>query len=130
MVAIERDNPSLKGVLPKDYARPHLDKQRLGELIELVATIGLGDQFSLSKDVLGRVYEYFLSQFASAEGKKGGQFYTPRCIVGLLVEMLSPYKGRVFDPCCGSGGMFVQSDFSSTLSGAMPKKSTTDRILE
>lgn len=104
MVAIERDNPSLKGVLPKDYARPHLDKQRLGELIDLVATIGLGDQFSLSKDVLGRVYEYFLSQFASAEGKKGGQFYTPRCIVGLLVEMLSPYKGRVFDPCCGSGG--------------------------
>jgi type I restriction enzyme M protein len=110
MVAIERDNSSLKGVLPKDYARPHLDKQRLGELIDLVATIGLGDQFSRSKDVLGRVYEYFLSQFASAEGKKGGQFYTPRCVVGLLVEMLSPYKGRVFDPCCGSGGMFVQSE--------------------
>jgi type I restriction enzyme M protein len=110
MVAIERDNSSLKGVLPKDYARPHLDKQRLGELIDLVAKIGLGDQFSRSKDVLGRVYEYFLSQFASAEGKKGGQFYTPRCIVGLLVEMLSPYKGRVFDPCCGSGGMFVQSE--------------------
>jgi type I restriction enzyme M protein len=110
MVAIERDNPSLKGVLPKDYARPHLDKQRLGELIDLVANIGLGDQFSRSKDVLGRVYEYFLSQFASAEGKKGGQFYTPRCVVGLLVEMLAPYKGRVFDPCCGSGGMFVQSE--------------------
>jgi type I restriction enzyme M protein len=110
MVAIERDNLSLKGVLPKDYARPHLDKQRLGELIDLVAKIGLGDQFSRSKDILGRVYEYFLSRFASAEGKKGGQFYTPRCIVGLLVEMLSPYKGRVFDPCCGSGGMFVQSE--------------------
>jgi type I restriction enzyme M protein len=110
MVAIERDNPSLKGVLPKDYARPHLDKQRLGELIDLVAAIGLGDQVSRSKDILGRVYEYFLSQFASAEGKKGGQFYTPRCVVGLLVEMLAPYKGRVFDPCCGSGGMFVQSE--------------------
>jgi type I restriction enzyme M protein len=110
MVAIERDNPSLKGVLPKDYARPHLDKQRLGELIDLIATIALGDQFSRSKDILGRVYEYFLSQFASAEGKKGGQFYTPRCVVGLLVEMLAPYKGRVFDPCCGSGGMFVQSE--------------------
>jgi type I restriction enzyme M protein len=110
MVAIERDNSSLKGVLPKDYARPHLDKQRLGELIDLIATIGLGDQFSRSKDILGRVYEYFLSQFASAEGKKGGQFYTPRCVVALLVEILAPYKGRIFDPCCGSGGMFVQSE--------------------
>ena len=110
MVAIERDNPSLKGVLPKDYARPTLDKQRLGELIDLVGTIGLGSQEHRSKDVLGRVYEYFLSQFASAEGKKGGQFYTPRCVVKVLVEMLEPYKGRVFDPCCGSGGMFVQSE--------------------
>jgi type I restriction enzyme M protein len=110
MVAIEKDNPSLKGVLPKDYARPALDKQRLGELIDIVGTIGLGDKENRSKDILGRVYEYFLSQFASAEGKKGGQFYTPRCIVKLLVEMLSPYKGRVFDPCCGSGGMFVQSE--------------------
>lgn len=110
MVAIERDNPSLKGVLPKDYARPALDKQRLGELIDLIGTIGLGDRDNRSKDILGRVYEYFLSQFASAEGKKGGQFYTPRCIVKLLVEMLAPYKGRVFDPCCGSGGMFVQSE--------------------
>jgi type I restriction enzyme M protein len=110
MVAIERDNPSLKGVLPKDYARPHLDKQRLGELIDLIGNIGLGDKESRSKDVLGRVYEYFLSQFASAEGKKGGQFYTPRPIVRLLVEMLAPYKGRVFDPCCGSGGMFVLSE--------------------
>ncbi len=109
MVAIERDNPSLKGVLPKDYARPGLDKQRLGQLIDLVSNIGLGDQESRSKDILGRVYEYFLSQFASAEGKKGGQFYTPRCVVRLLVEMLAPYKGRVYDPCCGSGGMFVQS---------------------
>ena len=110
MVAIERDNPTLKGVLPKDYARPALDKQRLGELIDLIGTIGFGDKENRSKDVLGRVYEYFLSQFASAEGKKGGQFYTPRCVVGVLVAMLSPYKGRVYDPCCGSGGMFVQSE--------------------
>ncbi|MCG3149863.1 MAG: hypothetical protein PCFJNLEI_03328 [Verrucomicrobiae bacterium] len=109
MVAIERDNASLKGVLPKNYARPDLNKQQLGEVIDLIATIGLGDRESRSKDILGRVYEYFLSQFASAEGKKGGQFYTPRCVVQLLVEMLAPYKGRVFDPCCGSGGMFVQS---------------------
>jgi type I restriction enzyme M protein len=110
MVAIERDNASLKGVLPKDYARPALDKQRLGELIDLIATIGMGDAESRSKDILGRVYEYFLSQFASAEGKKGGQFYTPRCVVRVLVAMLAPYKGRVYDPCCGSGGMFVQSE--------------------
>lgn len=110
MDAIERDNPSLKGVLPKNYAREALDKQRLGELIDLIGTIGLGDSESKSKDILGRVYEYFLGQFADAEGKKGGQFYTPRSIVKLLVEMLEPYKGRVFDPCCGSGGMFVQSE--------------------
>jgi type I restriction enzyme M protein len=110
MDAIERDNPSLKGVLPKNYAREALDKQRLGELIDLIGTIGLGDSASRSKDILGRVYEYFLGQFADAEGKKGGQFYTPRSIVKLLVEMLEPYKGRVFDPCCGSGGMFVQSE--------------------
>jgi len=110
MLAIERDNPSLKGVLPKDYAHPRLDKQRLGQLIDLVGNIGLGDRENRSKDILGRVYEYFLSQFASAEGKKGGQFYTPRCVVGVLVEMLAPYKGRVYDPCCGSGGMFVQSE--------------------
>jgi len=110
MDAIEKDNPSLKGVLPKNYARPALDKQRLGELIDLIGTIGLGDKESKGKDILGRVYEYFLGQFADAEGKKGGQFYTPRCIVKLLVEMLEPYKGRVFDPCCGSGGMFVQSE--------------------
>jgi type I restriction enzyme M protein len=110
MLAIERDNPSLKGVLPKDYAHPRLDKQRLGQLIDLIGNIGLGDKANRSKDILGRVYEYFLSQFASAEGKKGGQFYTPRCIVRLLVAMLAPYRGRVFDPCCGSGGMFVQSE--------------------
>src|SRR2546425_9030861 len=110
MVAIEKENPPLKGVLPKDYARPSLDKQRLGELIDLIGTIGLGDKESRSKDILGRVYEHFLSQFASAEGKKGGEFYTPRCVVKLLVEMLEPFKGRVYDPCCGSSGMFVQSE--------------------
>lgn len=110
MDAIERDNASLKGVLPKNYGRPGLDKQRLGELIDLVGTIGLGDRESRSKDVLGRVYEYFLGQFADAEGKKGGQFYTPQSIVRLLVAMIEPYRGRVFDPCCGSGGMFIQSE--------------------
>ena len=110
MEAIEKENPSLKGVLPKDYARPSLNKQVLGELIDLVGTIGLGDKENRSKDILGRVYEYFLGQFADAEGKKGGQFYTPRSIVAVLVEMLEPYKGRIFDPCCGSGGMFVQSE--------------------
>ncbi|MSU80245.1 MAG: SAM-dependent DNA methyltransferase, partial [Gemmataceae bacterium] len=110
MVVLERDNPRLKGVLPKDYARPGLDKHRLGELIDLIGTIGLGDAANRSKDILGRVYEYFLTQFASAEGKNGGQFYTPSCIVRLLVGMLSPYKGRVYDPCCGSAGMFVQSE--------------------
>ena len=110
MVAIEDNNPSLKGVLAKDYARPALNKQRLGELIDLIGTIGLGDAQSQSKDILGRVYEYFLGRFAEAEGKRGGQFYTARCIVELLVAMLEPYKGRVYDPCCGSGGMFVQSE--------------------
>jgi type I restriction enzyme M protein len=110
MVAIERDNRRLKGVLPKNYARPALDKQRLGELIDLIGTIALGDAENKSKDILGRVYEYFLGKFASAEGKKGGQFYTPRCVVQMLVEILAPYKGRIFDPCCGSGGMFVQSE--------------------
>ncbi|MDI6783190.1 MAG: class I SAM-dependent DNA methyltransferase [bacterium] len=110
MIEIEKSNPVLKGVLMKDYARPTLDKQRLGELIDLIGTIGLGDAKNRAKDILGRVYEYFLGQFASAEGKKGGQFYTPRCIVRLLVEMIEPYKGRVYDPCCGSAGMFVQSE--------------------
>ncbi len=110
MVAIERENTSLKGVLPKDYARPTLDKQRLGQLIDLVGTIGMGDKESRSKDILGRVYEYFLGRFAEAEGKRGGQFYTPRSVVELLVRMLEPYGGRIYDPCCGSGGMFVQSE--------------------
>ena len=110
MLAIERDNPSLKAVLPKDYARPALDKQRLGELIDLIGNVGLGDRENRLKDLLGRVYEYFLTQFASAEGKKGGQFYTPRSVVRVLVEMLAPYRGRIYDPCCGSGGMFVQSE--------------------
>jgi type I restriction enzyme M protein len=110
MLAIEKENPSLKGVLAKDYARESLDKHRLGGLIDLIGTIGLGDKESRSKDILGRVYEYFLGQFAAAEGKKGGQFYTAQSVVKLLVEMIEPYKGRVFDPCCGSGGMFVQSE--------------------
>ena len=109
MAAIERDNRALKNVLPRDYARPALDKRRLGELIDLVSNIQVGDADARSRDVLGRVYEYFLSQFASAEGKKGGEFYTPRCVVRVLVEMLEPYRGRVYDPCCGSSGMFVQS---------------------
>ncbi len=110
MDAIERDNASLRGVLPKNYARPALDKARLGELIDLISSIALGDKESRSKDILGRVYEYFLGQFADAEGKKGGQFYTPKSIVQLLVAMIEPFRGRVFDPCCGSGGMFVQSE--------------------
>src|SRR5208283_4617392 len=110
MDAIERENSSLKGVLPKNYARESLDKQRLGELIDLIGTIGLGDRESRKKDILGRVYEYFLGQFADAEGKSGGQFYTHSCIVKILVNMIEPYKGRVFDPCGGSGGMFVQSE--------------------
>jgi type I restriction enzyme M protein len=110
MIAIEKDNPSLKGVLSKSYGRPDLDKVRLGELIDLIGTIGLGDKESRSKDVLGRVYEYFLGRFASAEGKGGGEFFTPQCVVKLLVEMIEPFKGRVYDPCCGSGGMFVQSE--------------------
>jgi type I restriction enzyme M protein len=110
MVAIERDNETLKGVLAKSYGRPQLDKHRLGELVDLISTIGFGSEEHRSRDVLGRVYEYFLGEFALAEGKKGGQFYTARSVVQLLVEMLAPYKGRVYDPCCGSGGMFVQSE--------------------
>ncbi len=110
MEAIERQNSSLKGVLPKVFARQNLDRASLGGLIDLVGTIALGTEEAKSKDVLGQVYEYFLGQFALAEGKKGGQFYTPRSVVKLLVEMLQPYEGRVFDPCCGSGGMFVQSE--------------------
>lgn len=109
MENIEKENKTLKGVLQKDYARPDLDKTMLGELVDLISNIGLGDKESKQKDVLGRVYEYFLGKFASAEGKLGGQFYTPACIVKLLVEMIEPTKGRIYDPCCGSGGMFVQS---------------------
>ena len=97
-------------MLPKEYAKPSLDKTRLGELIDLIGTIGLGDAESRKGDVLGRVYEYFLGKFASAEGKGGGEFYTPQSVVQLLVEMIEPYKGRIYDPCCGSGGMFVQSE--------------------
>lgn len=110
MRAIEKENESLKGVLPKDYARPALNKVMLGELIDLISGIALGEDGDRSKDILGRVYEYFLSQFAGAEGKRGGEFYTPRSVVRVLVEMLEPYTGRVYDPCCGSGGMFVQSE--------------------
>jgi type I restriction enzyme M protein len=129
MLAIERANPSLKGVLPKDYARPALDKHRLGQLVDKIGSVGFASgetsieeeqsllfaketrvEQSRSKDILGRTYEYFLKQFASAEGKRGGDFYTPQSVVRLLVEMLEPYKGRVYDPCCGSGGMFVQSE--------------------
>ncbi len=110
MDAIERENPSLKGVLPKVYARGNLDPTSLGGLIDLIGNIALGDAKARSADILGHVFEYFLGQFALAEGKKGGQFYTPKSVVELLVEMLEPFSGRVFDPCCGSGGMFVQSE--------------------
>ena len=110
MDAIEKINPSLKGVLPKIYADPELNKQRLGEIIDLIGTIGFNQSGHKAKDLLGRVYEYFLGLFADAEGKKGGQFYTPASIVKLLVAMLEPYHGRIYDGCCGSGGMFVQSE--------------------
>ena len=109
MVAIERDNPALKDVLPKEYARPALDKTRLGQVVDMVSNIKVGGAEERATDVLGSVYEYFLEQFALAEGRKGGEFYTPRSVVRLLVEMLEPYRGRVYDPCCGSSGMFVQS---------------------
>lgn len=110
MEAIEKENATLKGILPKVYARPNLDKTALGGLIDLVGDIALGTEAAKSKDILGRVYEYFLGEFANAEGKKGGQFYTPKSIVKLLVEMIEPYHGRVYDPCCGSGGMFIMSE--------------------
>lgn len=110
MRAIEKDNESLKGVLSKDYARPALNKVMLGELIDLISGIALNEEGHASRDILGRVYEYFLGQFAGAEGKRGGEFYTPRSVVRVLVEMLEPYQGRIYDPCCGSGGMFVQSE--------------------
>ena len=109
LIAIERDNPALKDVLPKDYARPALDKTRLGQVVDMVSNIKVGGAEARATDVLGNVYEYFLEQFALAEGRKGGEFYTPRSVVRLLVEMLEPYQGRVYDPCCGSSGMFVQS---------------------
>ncbi len=110
MLAIEKRNESLKGVLPKGYARPALNKIMLGELIDLISGIGMAEKADRSRDILGRVYEYFLGGFAGAEGKRGGEFYTPRSVVQLLVEMLEPYTGRVYDPCCGSDGMFVQSE--------------------
>jgi type I restriction enzyme M protein len=110
MEAIERENTTLKGILPKVFARPNLDKAALGGLIDLIGNIALGTEAAKSKDILGRVYEYFLGEFANAEGKKGGQFYTPKSIVRLMVEMIEPYKGRVFDPACGSGGMFIMSE--------------------
>ena len=109
MTAIERDNPALKDVLPKEYGRDALDKQRLGQVVDLVSNIRVGGAEAQANDVLGQVYEYFLEQFALAEGRKGGEFYTPRSVVRLLVEMLEPYQGRVYDPCCGSSGMFIQS---------------------
>jgi type I restriction enzyme M protein len=129
MVAIEKENPTLKGVLTKDYSRPSLDKYRLGELIDIISGIDLkpsppaplpvgeggrrpgeGNVQRGAMDIIGRVYEYFLGRFAAAEGKGGGEFYTPRSVVNLLVRMIEPYQGRVYDPCCGSGGMFVQSE--------------------
>lgn len=110
MIAIEKVNPSLKGVLPKDYGRPALNAVMLGELIDLISGIALGECNDRARDLLGRVYEYFLGQFAGSEGKRGGEFYTPRSVVRTMVEMLEPYRGRVYDPCCGSGGMFVQSE--------------------
>lgn len=110
MIAIEKDNENLKGVLPKDYARPALNAVMVGELIDLISGIALGQEKGEARDVLGRVYEYFLGQFAGSEGKRGGEFYTPRSVVRVMVEMIEPYRGRVYDPCCGSGGMFVQSE--------------------
>ncbi len=110
MELVEVDNPTLRGVLPKNFSRPALDVRRLGELVDLMSGIGMGSAEHREKDILGRVYEYFLGRFASAEGKGGGEFYTPRSVVRLLVEMIEPYHGRVYDPCCGSGGMFVQSE--------------------
>ncbi len=110
MELLEKENPTLKGILAKVYAKPNLDKAALGGLIDLISDIALGDEASKSKDILGRVYEYFLGEFANAEGKKGGQFYTPKSIVRLMVEMIEPYHGRVYDPACGSGGMFIMSE--------------------
>ena len=110
MIAIEKRNESLKGVLPKDYGRPALNAAMLGELIDLISGIALGREKGEARDVLGRVYEYFLSEFAGSEGKRGGEFYTPKSVVRVMVAMIEPFRGRVYDPCCGSGGMFVQSE--------------------
>ena len=107
--AIEKENDSLRGVLPKNYSRPELDKRILGEIIDLFTNINVGGKEGKEKDILGRVYEYFLGKFAANEGKGGGEFYTPKSIVSLMVEMIQPFKGYVYDPACGSGGMFVQS---------------------
>jgi type I restriction enzyme M protein len=136
MDAIEKDNPSLRGVLPKVYAQEKLDKASIGGLINQISTATLGTKEAQSKDILGKVYEYFLGEFALAEGKKGGQFYTPASVVKLLVEMLEPYEGRVFDPCCGSGGMFVQSekfikshqDYYKKNNGKKPSLNPADHI--
>lgn len=136
LVAIKRDNSRLKGVLPKDYARPGLDKSRLGELIDAIATIKLtaaseGEKTHRSVDLLGRIYEYFLTRFASAEGKNGGQFCTPSCVVRLLVEMLAPYKGRIYDPACGPGGMSCspRSLRRATAAGSATSASTGRRAM-
>jgi type I restriction enzyme M protein len=110
ILAVERDNPNLKGKLPRDYARRGIEPVKLKALIDLIANVGFKGNRAKARDSLGRVYEYFLRNFAQAEGKLGGEFYTPRCVVRLLVEMLEPYNGRVYDPCCGSGGMFIQSE--------------------
>ncbi|MAT73366.1 MAG: restriction endonuclease subunit M [Planctomycetaceae bacterium] len=110
ILAVERDNPSLKNKLPRDYARRGIAPEKMKSLIDLIADIGFKGPREQARDTLGRVYEYFLGKFAQAEGKLGGEFYTPRCVVRVLVEMLEPYEGRVYDPCCGSGGMFVQSE--------------------
>lgn len=110
MEAIEKENPELKNVLPHVFGKPNLDKTSLGQLIDLISNTDLQGAHANSKDLFGRVYEYFLGEFANAEGKKGGQFYTPKSIVKLMVEMIEPYKGRVYDPACGSGGMFVMSE--------------------
>jgi type I restriction enzyme M protein len=110
LAVVEAENPKLKGILDKRYGRAQLPDGKLGELVDLVSTVGFGEDVNVARDVLGQVYEYFLGQFASAEGKKGGQFYTPASIVKLLVAVLGPHHGKFYDPCCGSGGMFVQSE--------------------
>jgi len=132
MRAIEKDNESLKGVLPKEYARPALNKQMLGELIDLISGIAMNEGGDKSKDILGRVYEYFLSQFAGAEGKRGGEFYTPRSVVRVLVEMLEPYGGRIYDPCCALAACLCRARSScwstagaSATSPSMGRRATT-----